>query len=227
MLRERSFAADSRITSRRVRHPAGVKQLGEDHASGRMDRIGDLPPASFLSSGVKAGPVVVPGPLPGHRRRLGDDQARPGPLRVVLGREFGLDSVLVGPGPGERGHHRINDRLCAQDESARNAGGTPGCGTVDGAARRTRGTQTGSPPVPAGRGCRRPACGVPAEREASAAFALPVRTRNDGARVRTLRTGSLAPRPALCRAAAARAAGCPMRSYVHGRTAVSPVGTAR
>jgi hypothetical protein len=56
--------------------------------------------------------------------------------------------------------------FCAQDESARNAGGTPGCGTADGAARRTRGTQTGSPPVPAGRGCRHPACGAPAEREA-------------------------------------------------------------
>ena len=118
-------------------------------------------------------------------------------------------------------------RLCAQDESARNAGGTPGCGTADGAARRTRGTQTGSPPVPAGPGCRHPACGAPAEREASAALAMPVRTRNACTRVRTLRTGSLAPRPALCRAAAARAATCPMRSYLHGRTAVSPVRTER
>ena len=117
--------------------------------------------------------------------------------------------------------------FCAQDESARNAAGTPGCGTADGAARRTRGTQTGSPPVPAGRGCRHPTCGAPAERQASAALAMPVRTRNAGTRVRTVRTGSLAPRPALCRAAAARAAGCPMRSYIHGRTAVSPVGTTR
>ena len=114
----------------------------------------------------------------------------------------------------------VTGRFCAQDESARNAGGTPGCGTADGAARRTRGTQTGSPPVPAGRECRHPACGARAEREASAALALPVRTRNAGTRVRTLRTGSLAPRPALCRAAAARAAGCPMRSCFHGRTAV-------
>ena len=65
--------------------------------------------------------------------------------------------------------------------------------------------------------------------EASAALAMPVRTRNAGTRVRTLRTGSLAPRPALCHAAAARAAGCPMRSCVHGRTAVSPgrTGSAR
>ena len=121
----------------------------------------------------------------------------------------------------------VTGRFCAQDESARNAGETPGCGTADGAARRTRGTRTGSPQVPAGRGCRHPACGAPAEREASAAVAWPVRTRNAGIRVRTLRTGSLAPRPALCRAAAARAAGCPMRSYVHGRTAVSPVGTTK
>ena len=121
----------------------------------------------------------------------------------------------------------VTGQFCAQDESARNAGGTPGCGTADGAARRTRGTQTGSPPVPAGPGCRHPACGAPAEREASAALALPTRTRNACTCVRTLRTGSLAPRPALCRAAAARAAGCPMRSYIHGRTAVSPVGTTR
>ena len=116
----------------------------------------------------------------------------------------------------------VTGRFCAQDESARNAGGTPGCGTADGAARRTRGTQTGSPPVPAGRGCRHPACGAPAQREASAALAMPVRTRNAGTRVRTLRTGSLAPRPALCHAAAARAADCPMRSYVHGKTAEDP-----
>jgi hypothetical protein len=61
---------------------------------------------------------------------------------------------------------KVTGRFCAQDESARNAGGTPGCGTADGAARRTLGTQTGSPPVPAGRGCRHPACGAPAEREA-------------------------------------------------------------
>ncbi|SRR5713101_7737683 len=46
----------------------------------------------------------------------------------------------------------VTGRFCAQDESARNAGGTPGCGTADGAARRTRGTRTGSPPAPAGRG---------------------------------------------------------------------------
>jgi hypothetical protein len=121
----------------------------------------------------------------------------------------------------------VTGLFCAQDELVRNAGGTPGCGTADGAARRTRGTQTGSPPVPAGRGCRHPACGAPAEREASTAFAMPVRTRNPGTRVRTLRTGSLAPRPAPCRAAAARAADCPTGSYIHGRTAVSPVGTAR
>ena len=111
----------------------------------------------------------------------------------------------------------VTGRFCAPDESARNAGGTPGCGTAHGAARRTRGTQTGSPPVPAGRGCRRPSCGAPVEREASAALAAPVRTPNAGTRVRTHRTGSLAPRPAPCRAAAARAAGCSMRSYVHGR----------
>jgi len=113
----------------------------------------------------------------------------------------------------------------AQHESARNAGETPGCGTADGAARRTRGTQTGSPPVPAGRGCRRPACGALAEWEAAAARAAQVRTPNAGTRARTHRTGSLAPRPALCRAAAARAAGCSMRSWIHGRTAVPPVGT--
>jgi len=104
---------------------------------------------------------------------------------------------------------------CARDESARNAGGTPGCGTADGAARRTRGTQTGSPPVPAGRGCRRPAWAGPAEREAAAARVVPVRTQNACTRVRTHRTGSPAPRPALCRAAAARAAGCSMRSCIH------------
>jgi hypothetical protein len=133
----------------------------------------------------------------------------------------------VNPGhPAARGQRipgpSVTERFCAQDESARNAGGTPGCGTADGAARRTRGTQTGSPPVPAGRGCRRPACGAPAEWEASAALAVPVRTRNACTRVRTHRTGSLAPRPVPCRAVAARAAGCSMRSCVHGRAAVSP-----
>jgi hypothetical protein len=100
-----------------------------------------------------------------------------------------------------------------------NAGGTPGYGTADGAARRTRGSQTGSPPVPAGPLCQHRACGAPAQREASAALAMPVRTRTAGARVRTVRTGSLAPRPAPCHAAAVRAAGCPMRSCIHGKTA--------
>jgi quercetin dioxygenase-like cupin family protein len=56
----------------------------------------------------------------------------------------------------------VTGRFCARDESARNAGGTPGCGTADGAARRTRGTQTGSPPVPAGPWCQHRACGAPA-----------------------------------------------------------------
>jgi hypothetical protein len=51
--------------------------------------------------------------------------------------------------------------------------------------------------------------GAPAEREASAALTMPVRTPNAGTRVRTHRTGSLAPRPALCRAAAARAGRLP------------------
>jgi hypothetical protein len=121
----------------------------------------------------------------------------------------------------------VTGRCCAQHGSARNAGERPGCGTADGAARHIRGTQTGSPPVPAGRGCRRPACGAPAQREAAPAPAAPVRTRNAGTRVRTHRTGSPAPTPALCRAAAARAAGCSMRSCIHGKAAVSPAGTAR
>ncbi len=90
-----------------------------------------------------------------------------------------------------------------------------------------RGTPTGAPPVPAGRGCRRPACGAPAQLEAAAARAAPVRTRNAGTPVRTHRTGSLAPTPAACRAAAARAAGCSMRSHIHGKAAVSPAGTTR
>src|SRR5262249_55403302 len=60
---------------------------------------------------------------------------------------------------------------------------------------------------------------------ASAARAPPARTRNAGTRVHTPRIGSLAPRPAPCHAAAARAAGCPMRSCIHGKTAISPVGT--
>ena len=114
----------------------------------------------------------------------------------------------------------VTGRFCAQDESVRNAGGTPGCGTADDAARRTQGTQTGSPPVPAGPGCRRPSCGAPAGREASPVPAVPVRTRNACTRVRIHRIGSLVPRPALCRAAAARAAGCSTRSCFHGRAAV-------
>jgi hypothetical protein len=133
--------------------------------------------------------------------------------------------------PGRAGSRRpwtlVTGRFCARDESARNAGGTPGCGTADGAARRTRGTQTGSPPVPAGPLCQHRACEAPAQREASAALALPVLTRTAGTRVRTVRTGSLAPRPAPCHAAAVRAAGCPMRSCIHGKTAVCPAGTAR
>jgi hypothetical protein len=121
----------------------------------------------------------------------------------------------------------VTRRLCARDESARNAGETRGCGTADGAARHTLGTQTRSPPVPAGPGCRRPACGAPAERAASPALAAPARTPNAGTQVRTHRTGSPAPTPARCRAAAVRAAGCSMRSYVHDRAAVSAAGTTR
>ena len=132
-----------------------------------------------------------------------------------------------GPWPADRWTPRVTGRCCAQHESARNAGERPGCGTADGAARHIRGMQTGSPPVPAGRGCRRPACGAPAQREAAPAPAAPVRTRNAGTRVRTHRSGSPAPTPALCRAAAARAAGCSMRSCIHGKAAVSPAGTAR
>jgi len=132
------------------------------------------------------------------------------------------DALLALPGALAHGPRTpVTVRFCAQDESARSAGGTPGCGIADGAARRTPGTRTGSPPVPAGRGCRHPSCGALAEREASAARARPARTRNAGARVRTLRTGSRAPRPAPCHAAAARAAGCPMQSCIHGKTAAS------
>ena len=115
----------------------------------------------------------------------------------------------------------VTCRFCAQRESARNAGETTGCGTADGAARRTPGIQTGARPVPAGRGCRHSACGAAAERAASAASARPARTRTAGTRVRTLRTGSLAPRPAPCRAAAAQVAGSPMRTYIQGKAAVA------
>jgi hypothetical protein len=90
---------------------------------------------------------------------------------------------------------------------------------------RIRGARTGLPPVPAGLECQHPACGARAGRDASAASAMPVRTRNAGTRTR--RIGSLAPRPARCRGAAARAADRPMRSCVHGKTGVSPVGTTR
>ena len=48
----------------------------------------------------------------------------------------------------------VRCRFYAQDASARNAEGTPGCGTANGAARRTPGTQTGAPPVPPGEGVR-------------------------------------------------------------------------
>jgi hypothetical protein len=116
----------------------------------------------------------------------------------------------------------VTGRCCAPHESARNAEGTLGCGTAGGAARRTPGTPTGAPPVPAGPGCRHPACGARAGRAAAAARAGPVRTPTAGTRVRTHRTGSPAPRPAPCRAAAARAAGCSMRSYLHGRATVTP-----
>ncbi len=174
---------------------------------------------SAACSGSPSGAVSPPGHSYG-----GSWAAAPAPVRAP-GRRGGGSGPAAACAPS--GAHLGITRFCAQDESARNAGGTPGCGTADGAARRTRGTRTGAPPVPAGRGCRRPACGAPAEREASAALAVPVRTRNACTRVRTHRTGSLAPRPAVCRAAAARAAGCPMRSCIHGRTAVSPVGTTR
>jgi len=118
-------------------------------------------------------------------------------------------------------------RCRAPHESARNAEGTPGCGIAGGAARRTPGTPPGAPPVPAGPGCRRPACGARAGRAAAAARAGPVRTPTAGTRAHTHRTGSPAPRPAPCRAAAARAAGCSMRSYVHGRATVSPIRAQR
>jgi hypothetical protein len=148
-------------------------------------------------------------------------------LPQVAGAAVGRDPAIRRPAAGRVAGPSVTRRLCARDESARNAGETRGCGTADGAARHTRGTQTRSPPVPAGRGCRRPACGAPAEREASPALAAPSRTPNAGTQVRTHRTGSPAPTPALCRAAAARAAGCSMRSYVHDRAASSPAGTTR
>ena len=116
-------------------------------------------------------------------------------------------------------------RCCARDESARNAGGMPGCGIADGAARRTRGTQTGAPPVPAGRGCRRPSWVAPDQRAAAPARATPAPTSNAGTRPRTRRTGSPAPRPARCHVAAARAADGSKRSPIHGKTAVCPPGT--
>jgi hypothetical protein len=142
-------------------------------------------------------------------------------------RLWAVNPAIPRPVAGGGSLDPVTGRLCAQHESARNAGETPGCGTADGAARRTPGTPTGAPPVPAGRECRRPACGARAEREAAAARAAPVPTRNAGTQVRTHRTGSLAPRPAPCHAAAAQAAACSMRSYVHGKAAVSPAGNKR
>jgi hypothetical protein len=171
--------------------------------------------------------VAAAGHNPGH----GSDR----PARLGTGRS---QHRLRRPGPSDprfppvhgshpAGEPRLIRCFCARDEWARNAGGTPGCGTADGAAHRTRGTQTGSPPVPAWPLCQHRACGAPAQREASPGLAMLVRTRTAGTRVRTVRTGSLAPRPAPCHAAAVRAAGCPMRSCIHGKTAVCPAGTAR
>jgi hypothetical protein len=199
-----------------------------------------VPPDAASRQGKRARPggarvrAARPRPAPGRA-------ARAQPRHVLRAGHRAFPAAAAHPHHPRRQEHRgrqrrchrwvrldpVTDRFCAQDESARNAGGTPGCGTADGAARRTRGTQTGAPPGPAGPGCRHPACGAPVQREASAALALPVRTRNAGTRVRTPRTGSLAPRPAPCRAAAARPAGGPMRSCIHGRTAVSLAGTTR
>ena len=167
---------------------------------------------------LPADPVAEPQPAHVPPWRLRNSQAIQ--QQAERAGQTGIPSLPAVPG------RPLTGRFCARDESARNAGGTPGCGTVDDAARRTRGTQTGSPPVPAGPLCQHQACGAAAQREASAALAMPVRTRTAGTRVRTVRTGSLAPRPAPCHAAAVRAAGCPMRSCIHGKTAVCPAGTA-
>ena len=241
--RQASPEDDAMVTRKTVIVPDG--QIG--YACGQQHRPNTLRDcwhsrARPVARSPRAGKPGLSGRLPGRQaERFGMGPA------VVLGQDLGeaawpvcdgaaADLAARGRqlGDGHREPARglpsldpVTGRFCAQDESARNAGGTPGCGTADGAARRIRDTQTGSPPVPAGRGCRHLACGAPAEPEASAALARPVRTRNAGTRVRTLRTGSLAPRPALCHAAAVRPADCPMRSYVHGRTAVSPVGTTR
>jgi hypothetical protein len=112
----------------------------------------------------------------------------------------------------------VTGRFRVRDKSARNAGGTPGCGTADGAARRTQGIQPGSPPVPAGPGCRCPACGGWAgSRSGRCSASSDTKRLYQGSHSSH---GSLAPGPARCRAAVAPAAGCPVRSCLHGRAAV-------
>src|ERR1700742_751746 len=111
----------------------GVAQLSGD-ALARFRRGGRVDDDPRAEAGKAAGDRLADA-----ARRAGDDDGLTGEVHAG---SLQLTAVRHG-------------RLRARDEWARNAGGTLDYGTAGGAVPRTRGTRTGAPPVPAGRGCRR------------------------------------------------------------------------
>src|SRR5262245_47897136 len=103
--------------------------------SHRVERPTEAPPshpADTVRHGARKGPDSWRGNEPRRRTRgsAGEDA-----LRVPSTRP----PAPAGPPGGRRiVWPLVRGRSCAQDASARNAGGRPGCGTADGAAHRTR-----------------------------------------------------------------------------------------
>ncbi len=108
------------VAQLRMRHGAGVPELGDDAPAGRVHRIRHPAPAADLLSAPQARRVGPAEALGADGDGLRNDQAGRGALGVVLGLERGRDLIVrTGPHPGQRRH----DDAVGQVERA-HAGGS-------------------------------------------------------------------------------------------------------
>ena len=89
----------------RVPDAPGVHELHDDVAAALVHRVRDGAPAGDLLVGMHAGGVQVALPDRARLGALGDDEAEPGALPVVLDRDVLRNSAVAGAVAGQRRHH--------------------------------------------------------------------------------------------------------------------------
>src|SRR5258707_14440735 len=104
-----------------MRHRAGVNELGEDRATGCVDRIGDGVPTVNLFGSEQTWHVDKPDAIAIDPGRLRQNEARRGALPVILNMQIRRDQADVARSSSCHGRHDdpVPQRLPAEYEGVK------------------------------------------------------------------------------------------------------------